>query len=87
SPPGSGRMRERFGLLSFTIALGVNDTHLAYPVVSARLLGAPLPPFLRPRSTTRETVDAQGRACFDVRIDLPLGGHVATYTGWLEPND
>ena len=25
--------------------------------------------------------------CFDVRIDLPLGGHVATYTGWLEPND
>ena len=80
-------MRERFGLLSFTIALGARDTQLAYPVTSARMLGAPLPPFLRPRSTTRETVDAKGRPCFDVRIDLPLGGHVATYTGWLEPND
>ena len=87
SPPGSGRMRERFGLLSFTIALGARDTQLAYPVTSARMLGVPLPGFLRPRSSTRETVDAKGRPCFDVRIDLPIGGHIATYTGWLEPDD
>jgi len=88
STPGSGLMRERFGLLSFTIDLGARADGLSYPVKSARLLGlVPLPAFLRPRSTTAETVDGHGRACFDVRIDLPVGGHVVTYSGWLQPSD
>ena len=32
-------------------------------------------------------VDPEGRACFSVRIDLPFGGHVVSYSGWLLPDD
>ena len=85
--PGSGLMGERFGLMRFRIGLEASEGRLGYPVLSGRLLGIPLPGFLLPRSTTWETVDAEGRACFDVRLDLPLGGHVATYSGWLVPDD
>jgi hypothetical protein len=86
-PPGSGHMGERFGLMRFRIGLRVSEGRLEYPVLSGRVLGVPLPGFLLPRSTTWESVDAEGRACFDVRLDLPLGGHVVTYSGWLLPDD
>ena len=86
-PPGSGQMGERFGLMRFRIGLNATSERLDYPVLSGRVLGIPLPGFLLPRSTTWESVDAEGRACFDVRLDLPLGGHVATYSGWLVPDD
>jgi len=86
-PPGSGHMTERFGLMRFRIGLNVSDGRLEYPVLSGRILGMPLPGFLLPRSTTWESVDGEGRACFDVRVDLPIGGHVATYSGWLLPDD
>ena len=86
-PPGSGLITERFGLMRFRIGLQVRDGRLEYPVVSGSFLGIPLPGFLLPRSTTAEYVDTEGRACFSVRVDLPLGGHVASYSGWLRADD
>ncbi|MEQ8557070.1 MAG: DUF4166 domain-containing protein [Henriciella sp.] len=74
---------ERFGLMAFDIALEADAEGLAYPVVRGRVLGVPLPGFLLPRSETREHVDGEGRACFDVSISLPLAGHVVSYRGWL----
>lgn len=85
-PDGAaGRIRERFGLMTCNIDLALRDGRLAYPVVGGRLLGVPIPKFLLPVSKTHEYVDDKGRACFDVTVSLPLGGHVATYKGWLKP--
>lgn len=87
-PPGSGRVRERFGAITLLIALDSRSGGtIAFPVVGGWLLGVPLPRLLLPRSDTRESVDGAGRARFDVAISLPLAGHVATYRGWLLPED
>jgi hypothetical protein len=51
----------------------------------ARLLGCPLPNFLRPRSHASETVDADGQFHFDVPITLPLVGTIVHYKGSLKP--
>lgn len=76
---------ERFGLMAFVIGLTSDGGKLCYPVRAGRLLGVPLPAFLRPSSDTHEYVDAQGRACFSVRVSLPIAGLVAKYEGWLAP--
>ena len=82
-PPG--RIRERFGLLSFRLALPVDASGLQMPLERAECLGIPLPRLLTPRSDTREFVDAQGRFCFDVDVSLPWIGRVVRYEGWLSP--
>ena len=79
-----GMISERFGLLSFAIRLTAENDALYFPIVSGTCFGVPLPGFLLPHSKTREFVDAQGRACFDVSISLPIAGHVASYKGWLQ---
>ena len=84
---GSGQIRERFGILSFRIGLEVSDGRLGFPVVAGSCLGVRLPRFLLPVSTTCESVDSEGRPCFDVSISLPLIGHVITYKGWLAASD
>lgn len=84
---GQTVMTERFGLMVFQIGLQGDDEKLHYPVHSGRLLGVPLPAFLRPTSNTYEYVDAQGRACFSVRVSLPVAGLVAKYEGWLAPSE
>lgn len=83
-PNGQGTAKERFGLLSFTIALSAKDGQLAFPVTRGTCLGVPLSSFMLPKSDTREYVDAEGRAAFDVSIALPIAGHVVTYRGYLE---
>ncbi len=75
---------ERFGLMSFQIELNEDDGKLYFPVKEGRLLGLPLPAFLRPASDTFEYVDDLGRACFSVRVSLPIAGLVAHYEGWLK---
>lgn len=87
SPGGGGVMRERFGPLSFDIALTVEGGRLTYPIVGGRCLGIPLPHMLLPISRTAETEDAKGRAVFDVEVSLPWFGRVVRYRGWLVPDD
>lgn len=79
------RLHERFGPVDFRLGLAVQDGKVALPVVSARLLGIPLPRILLPRSEASETVDAQGRFRFDVKLTLPLFGLLVRYAGWLAP--
>lgn len=78
---------ERFGWLKFKIGLRVIEGKLHYPVIGGCFLFVPLPSFLLPKSDTYEFVDEKGRANFDVRISLPIAGHIASYRGWLEPCD
>jgi hypothetical protein len=82
-PPGC--IRERFGPMSFRLALPVDDGGLRMPLERGQWLGIPLPRWLTPRSDTREFVDAQGCFRFDVDISLPGLGRVVRYEGWLRP--
>ncbi|NJM83873.1 MAG: DUF4166 domain-containing protein, partial [Tabrizicola sp.] len=79
------RLIERFGPLSFRIALRAEAGRLHYPVVGGRCLGVPLPRWALPVSQTVEAVDASGRASFDVALSHPLTGPIIRYRGWLEP--
>lgn len=87
SPGRGGVMRERFGPLSFDIALTVENGQLIYPVVGGRCLGVPLPRMLLPISRTAEGADVEGRALFDVAVSLPWFGQIVRYRGWLLPDD
>ena len=45
----------------------------------------PLPRAWAPRAVAREGVDALGRFCFDVAINVPIAGRLVRYRGWLAP--
>jgi len=81
----SGIIRERFGVLDFSIRLLAGENQLEFPVMRARFLGVPLPRFLLPVSNTRETVLPDGSCQFDVAIYHSFAGLVAHYKGWLRP--
>ena len=81
----SGIIRERFGILDFSIRLLADENQLEFPVMRARFLGVPLPRFLLPVSNTRETVLPDGSCQFDVAIYHSFAGLVAHYKGWLRP--
>jgi hypothetical protein len=74
---------ERFGALSFRIALKAEDGGLHYPVAQGWCLGIPLPRWALPVSRTVEAVDGEGRATFDVELSHPLTGLIVRYRGWL----
>lgn len=82
----AGILRERFGPMSFSIALTVDGASVRWPVVRWRYLGLPMPSILRPTSDTVEYVDESGRFMFRVEISLPVVGLVVRYKGWLEPS-
>lgn len=84
--PGEGRIAERFGPLSFVIALEAGPDGLAYPVARGTAFGIPIPRFLLPKSQSREYV-GEGRFRFDVALSLPLAGRVVRYRGWLAPQE
>ncbi len=80
-----GEIWERFGPLSFRINLEQNGNELHYPVDAVRLFGfLPLPRVLVPNSDTREYVNEEGNACFDVSISHPVAGFIVRYRGWLQ---
>ena len=81
----AGVIVERFGMLSFRLALNASEAGLSMPIERAYFLGILLPKWLTPISCTHETVDAAGRFYFDVDIVLPLIGRVVRYRGWLVP--
>jgi saccharopine dehydrogenase-like NADP-dependent oxidoreductase len=76
---------EVLGPLSIRLQWKPSERGLQLETVRARLLGCPLPDFLRPRSQASETVGADGQFHFDVPIALPLIGTIVHYKGSLNP--
>lgn len=75
---------ERFGPLSFAMALVLKDGRLSLVLRHWRAFGIPMPMFLCPRSTAHESVE-EGRFHFHVEIGHPLTGLIVRYRGWLVP--
>ena len=78
---------ERFGLVTFILALTATPAGLDMAIVSGRIGPLPLPRFLLPHSHAIERVDAAGRFRFDVPIVLPGLGRLTHYRGWLVPTE
>lgn len=82
-----GRMTERFGPLTFTLGLHVEDERLHFPVQSGRFGPIPLPNFILPVSDAVE-YEADGRFHFDVALKAPFTGALMVhYQGWLVPEN
>ncbi len=85
---GRGRSQrllcERFGLLSFAMALVVEPGKLSLVLRRWSFLGLPLPMWLCPRSASYEYVE-DGRFRFHVEISHPFAGLIVRYRGWLVP--
>ena len=76
---------ERFGLLSFGMALVIRDDRLNLVVRHWSCLGIPLPFFLAPRGDAYEHAE-DGRFNFHVEIGHPFAGLIVRYHGWMVPN-
>ena len=73
---------ERFGALTFAMALVVAGECLSLVLRRWSMFGLPLPMWLCPRSESYESTE-QGRFNFHVRIGHPLTGLIIRYDGWL----
>lgn len=82
--PDEGLLCERFGPLTFAMALVLEKGRLSLILRRWRAFGIELPMFLCPRSTAHETV-ADGRFRFHVEIGHPVTGLIVRYRGWLVP--
>jgi hypothetical protein len=84
---GSGRsaglLCERFGSLTFAMALVLEDGRLSLILRRWRAFGVPMPMVLCPRSIAHETVE-EGRFHFHVEISHPVTGLIVRYRGWLK---
>jgi len=84
---GSGRsdalLCERFGMMTFAMALVVDGDRLRLQLRRWSVLGVPLPLWLAPKSNAYETVE-QDRFVFHVEISHVLTGLIVRYTGWLD---
>lgn len=81
-----GRIRERFGPMTFELELPVEEGAMRLPVRRGWFLGVPMPSWLLPRSEARE-YEADGRFCFDVGLYAPFGaGLIVRYVGWFSPD-
>jgi hypothetical protein len=85
---GSGRAErllcERFGALTFAMALVVREKRLALVLRRWSIFSLPLPMWLCPRSDSYESAEG-GRFNFHVKISHPLIGLIVRYDGWLVP--
>jgi hypothetical protein len=83
---GRGRSKhllcERFGPLTFAMALVVSGDRLSLILRRWSLFGLPLPMWLGPRAESYETAE-HGRFNFHVRISHLLTGLIIRYDGWL----
>jgi len=73
---------ERFGALTFAMALVVARERLSLVLRRWSIFGLPLPMWLCPRSASYESVE-QGWFNFHVQISHPLTGLIIRYDGWL----
>lgn len=81
----TGEIEERFGPLTFKLALEADAAGLTMRVVGWRIGRLILPTRLAARGSGRETVDAEGRFRFEAEFGLPMGmGRMAAYRGWLK---
>ena len=84
---GHGRSQwllcERFGWLTFAMALKSEGSRLRLILRRWSVLGIPLPIWLCPRSDSYEASE-DGRFHFHVEISHPLTGLIVRYRGWLE---
>ncbi|MDR7060758.1 MULTISPECIES: DUF4166 domain-containing protein [unclassified Sphingopyxis] len=85
---GTGRndylLVERFGPLSFAMALVVEKNRLHLVPRRWSAFGVPMPRWLMPRGPSFET-EADGSFRFDVEIAAPLIGLIVAYRGSLDP--
>ncbi len=85
--PGKGRnqylMTESFGMISVAMALVFEDEKLHFIPRRWFVLGIPMPKALLPRGKTFE-YEAGGKFWFNVNLNLPLFGRLASYKGWLK---
>jgi hypothetical protein len=79
-----GLLCERFGPLTFAMALVLKGGRLSLVLRHWRVFGIPMPMFLCPRSIAHESVE-EGRFRFHVEIGHPLTGLIVRYRGWLVP--
>jgi hypothetical protein len=82
--PWAHMAEERFGPVSFAIALVLDGERLNYVVRGWKLLGVRMPGWLSPGGTTFEFDDG-GRFGFHVEIAAPIVGLIVRYRGWLSP--
>ena len=87
---GTGRYEhllcERFGPLTFGMALVPDANRLNLVMRRWSFLGLPLPGCLAPQGPSCE-YEENGRFNFDVEIRLPLAGFVVRYRGFLDAPD
>jgi hypothetical protein len=85
---GRGRSRnllcERFGPLTFAMALVLNAGELSLVLRRWSIFGVPLPMALCPGSVAYEGVE-DGKFRFHVEISHKVTGLIVRYRGWLEP--
>jgi hypothetical protein len=81
----AGLLCERFGPLTFAMALVLENNRLTLRLRRWSAFGIALPMWLCPRSDSYETTD-DGQFHFHVRIWHPLTGLIVQYKGWLEPD-
>jgi hypothetical protein len=75
---------ERFGVVTFDLAVGEVPDGISLSVVGMRALGIPIPSWLWPRLKAVERAEAQ-RFHFDIDIDLSWGAKLIHYRGWVVP--
>ncbi len=76
---------ERFGPLTFAMALVPEEGRLRLVLRRWSAFGVPLPMWLCPRSDSHEAAE-DGRFHFHVEISHPLTGLIVRYRGWLVRN-
>jgi hypothetical protein len=79
----AGLLCERFGPLTFAMALVPENGQLALVLRRWSVFGIPLPMWLCPRSNSYETTES-GRFRFHVEIGHPFTGLIVQYKGWLQ---
>jgi Domain of unknown function (DUF4166)/Saccharopine dehydrogenase NADP binding domain len=79
-----GLLCERFGPLTFAMALVPENGRLLLVLRRWSAFGLPLPMWLCPRSDSYETTES-GQFRFHVVIGHPFTGLIVGYKGWLEP--
>jgi hypothetical protein len=75
---------ERFGIVTFDLAIGEVPNGITLSVAGMRALGIAVPRFLWPRLNAVEHAEAQ-RFHFDIDIDLSWGAKLIHYRGWVVP--